>query len=115
MSRPNLSFNIIAANEGFGVRQLAAAVSPASLLAVISAQGSIPASKLAGKKAAASCRTPKLRPKQKNLPAFGVGSVLLSKHGRRLDFSSHPDGPQGMDFCCAFSTPGSENTFILKH
>jgi len=32
-----LSFNIIAANEGFGVRQLAAALSPASWLAVISA------------------------------------------------------------------------------
>ena len=53
--------------------------------------------------------------KQKNLPAFGVGSVLLSKHGRRLDFSSHPDGPQGMGLCCAFSTPGSENTLILRH
>jgi len=115
MSRPNLSFNIIAANEGFGVRQLAAAFLPASLLAGVPPYAEMTASKLADDKAAASCRTPKLRPKQKNLPAFGVGSVLLSKHGRRLDFSSHPDGPQGMGLCCAFSTPGSENTIILRH
>jgi len=46
-------------SAGFGVRRLAAALSLASLLAVISARGAIPASKLAWLKAAASCRTPK--------------------------------------------------------
>jgi hypothetical protein len=85
------------------------------LLAGVPPYAEMTASKLADDKAAASCRTPKLRPKQKNLPAFGVGSVLLSKHGRRLDFSSHPNGPQGMGLYCAFSTPGSENTFILRY
>ena len=54
-------------------------------------------------------------PNKKDLPAFGVGPVLLSKHGRRPDFSSHPNGPQGMDLCYAFSAPGSENTFILEY
>ena len=48
----------------------------------------------------------RLRHKQKDLPAFGVGLVLLSKHGRRLDFSSHPVGPQGLGLYCAFSNPG---------
>jgi len=43
---------------------------------------------------------------KKDLPAFGVGPVLLSKHERRLDFSSHPVGPQGLGLCCAFSNPG---------
>jgi hypothetical protein len=49
----------IAGAKRFGVRQLAAALSPASLLAAILVWGAIPASKLAGKKAAASCRTPR--------------------------------------------------------
>jgi len=43
----------------FGVRRLAAALGPASLLSAISAWAVIPASKLACEKAAASCRTPK--------------------------------------------------------
>src|SRR5271157_1061017 len=60
--------------RSFGVRQLAAAFSPASLLARLKfdllpasllvgncARVRIPASQLAGRKAAASCRTPKLR------------------------------------------------------
>ena len=49
--------------RSFGVRQLAAAFPPASLLAGRESLFSveIPASKLAGRKAAASCRTPKLR------------------------------------------------------
>jgi cyclic pyranopterin phosphate synthase len=57
------------------VRQLAAALSPASLLAVVSAQGGDPASKLAGKKAAASCRTPK--------PSFAA-MMLKDKFGRDI-------------------------------
>ena len=47
--------------RSFGVRQLAAAFLPASLLAGISTRTRFAASKLAGEKAAASCRTPKLR------------------------------------------------------
>lgn len=49
----------------FGVRQLVAAFLPASLLVGFRTRAQFPASKLAGEKATASCRTPKLRtPKQ---------------------------------------------------
>src|SRR5579885_3106409 len=51
--------------------------------------------------------------KQKNLPAFGVGPVLLSKHGRRPNFLNHPIGPLRLDLSGACSRAGSENTFIL--
>jgi len=47
--------------RSFGVRQLAAAFLPASSLAGLSHRAQFPTSKLAGTKAAASCRTPKLR------------------------------------------------------
>jgi hypothetical protein len=46
--------------RSFGVRQLAAALVPAGVLTKISIAARIPASKLAGDKAAASRRTPKL-------------------------------------------------------
>jgi hypothetical protein len=66
-----LSFNIIAANQGFGVRQLAAAFLPASLLAGVPPYAEMTASKLAGDKAAVrqlTDRTPKLRPNKKTYP-----------------------------------------------
>jgi hypothetical protein len=67
MSRPNLSFNIIAANQGFGVRQLAAAFLPASLLAGVPPYAEMTASKLAGVRQLTD-RTPKLRPNKKTYP-----------------------------------------------
>jgi hypothetical protein len=47
------------ASAGFGVRQLAAAFLQASLLAEVPPYVEMTARKLAGDKAAASCRTPK--------------------------------------------------------
>jgi hypothetical protein len=101
-----LSFNIIAANEGYGVRQLAAAFVQASLLAGLPPDPKMTAGKLADVKRQQAAALQSCAQKQKDLPALGVGPALLSKHGRRLDFSSHPVGPQGMGFCCAFSNPG---------
>jgi hypothetical protein len=46
---------------------------------------------------------------------FGVGSVLLSKHGRRRNFSRHPIGPQGLGLSVTLSAPGSENLLILVY
>ena len=60
-------------------------------------------------------RLSRLRPKkQKDLRAFEVGPVLLSKHGRRLDFSSRRIGPQGLGLCCAFSNPGLGEHFYPR-
>lgn len=53
--------------------------------------------------------------KKNAYPAFGVGPVLLSKHGRQRNFSRHPIGPPGLGLSVALSAPGSENTKILSH
>ena len=60
--RKNSSRQALSATSArFGVRQLAAAFLPASLLAAFRTRAQLPASKLACGKAAASCRTPKRR------------------------------------------------------
>jgi len=60
---------------GFGVRQLAAAFLPTSLLAGFRTRTQFPASKLAGAKAAASCRTPKLRTPKQAAWSTGNGNI----------------------------------------
>jgi hypothetical protein len=69
--------------RSFRVRQLAAAFRPASLLGGISMGAQFPASKLAGGKAAASCRTPKLRtvsPHDCALPHRGRRAALTIRN-----------------------------------
>jgi len=57
-SRPDKSGRQPAGARSFGVRQLAAAFLPASWLAAFRTRAQFPASKLAGRKAAACCRFP---------------------------------------------------------
>ena len=86
--------------RSFGVRQLVAAFLPASLLAGFRTYAQFPAGKLAGEKAAASCRTPKLRTLrgvwgygnyQKNLVTAISLALLLSPMGTACALAGRPE------------------------
>ena len=72
---------------GFGVRQLAAAFLPASLLVGFRTRAQFLASKLAGEKAAASCRTPKLRTPKQAVWSTGNGNSRSGSVVRVLAFA----------------------------